>query len=430
MKKLLLSLLLTLPFFLAAQQTRTEYRTTVLSEQRTLYLNGGLRSVAGGQSKVNIPIDLPANTVEWYYSFSTAAGQSGTQNLNLAIQLSSLLVDPTGTAAKIISKVRVPSGASEINVYLLDAPNRDAFMGQWELLGGDFAYVEEGSVEKTKQGVVRVDDVTSGRVYLGLDNPSTLDGVEVVLEIVALTRHEVYLDEWSTENLLVLKEQCKNYLYSNLPGKVEVCDCFTQKLVARATPAQWERLRKAQPSFYEGLLDSCFTSTGFLELGARENSIRRKQNEIDALIRAAYAAADLRDFAAAKEQLAAAIALLERHQQVRQEYSTAFVVRNYNALARYCLLNQELTTADTYLRKALALDNDNPYLWANIAHWHLLSGRADAAKAAYQRYGRREKLPDGDRWAERIAADLRAFEAKGLPGSLFSEVRELLRIRD
>lgn len=50
----------------------------------------------GGKSRTSIKIDLPPNTMEWYYSFTTTEVENGTANLNLAMQLSRMLVDPSG----------------------------------------------------------------------------------------------------------------------------------------------------------------------------------------------------------------------------------------------------------------------------------------------------------------------------------------------
>ena len=82
-----------------SQYTKTERTSKTIVQQRSFYLNGGLRASAGGKSRVVIPFDLPKNTIEWYYSFSTSEGTSGTKNLNLAIQLSSYLVDQTVATA-------------------------------------------------------------------------------------------------------------------------------------------------------------------------------------------------------------------------------------------------------------------------------------------------------------------------------------------
>jgi hypothetical protein len=109
----------------------TEKITTTIIQERSIYLNGGLRASAGGKSRISIPIDLPENTVEWYYSFSTSPGESGTKNLNLALQLSSFLVDYTGTTSQLMTKVKVPIGSNSIDIYLLSQENENVTLGMF-----------------------------------------------------------------------------------------------------------------------------------------------------------------------------------------------------------------------------------------------------------------------------------------------------------
>ncbi|GGB65819.1 hypothetical protein GCM10007424_02190 [Flavobacterium suaedae] len=156
-------------------------------EPRSIYLNGGMRSEFGGKSRTYIKIDLPPNTVEWYYSFSTSTGKSGIKNLNLALQLSSLLFDYSGITSKIASKVKVPEGSSSLDVYLCDIENIDLFYKKVDNNGGIYRYIREGTVENTKQAVVQINDVTTNTWYLGLKNPSSFDGVNVSIEVVAIT---------------------------------------------------------------------------------------------------------------------------------------------------------------------------------------------------------------------------------------------------
>lgn len=79
-----------------SQEFETVRETKKLIDSRDIYLNGGMRAEFGGKSRTSIKVDLPPNTVEWYYSFTTTEGGNGTENLNLAIQLSRILVDPSG----------------------------------------------------------------------------------------------------------------------------------------------------------------------------------------------------------------------------------------------------------------------------------------------------------------------------------------------
>jgi hypothetical protein len=151
-----------------SQEYEITYETKQLIEARSIYLNGGFRASMGGKSRTSIKVDLPPNTVKWYYSFSTKKGKSGIQNLNLALQLSSMILDPSTLTSQLASKVRIPDGVGSIDVYICDRENIDKFIRKADLDGGTYAYNYEGLVENTKQATIQIDDITSGTVYLGL----------------------------------------------------------------------------------------------------------------------------------------------------------------------------------------------------------------------------------------------------------------------
>lgn len=197
MKKVTIIILtcLTVLTQLYGQTTQTVIKTEQIIEQRNIYLNGGTRASFGGKSRTNIKIDLPANTTKWYYSFSTSPGESGTKNLNLLTQLSSLVADPTGLTATALSNVKVPTGSQSIDVYLCDRTNIDKFSEKVDNWGGTYSYIMEGTVENTKQGVIEIDDVQQGTWYLGLKNPSSLDGVNITIEVVAIVEETVTIEK-------------------------------------------------------------------------------------------------------------------------------------------------------------------------------------------------------------------------------------------
>jgi tetratricopeptide (TPR) repeat protein len=210
MKKLIILLIiLILPFLqLFPQSTKSVYSTKQLIEQRNIYLNGGTRASFGGKSRTYIKIDLPANTVKWYYSFSTSPGESGTNNLKLLAQLAAIYADPSGFTSTIAKDIEVPKGSQSIDVYLCDRPNIDKFRAKDDLYGEGYSYIMEGTVENTRQGVIEIDDKVRGVWYLGLKNPSALDGVNITIEVVAIVK-EVHVVE-KTEN------QEKAELYAKL----------------------------------------------------------------------------------------------------------------------------------------------------------------------------------------------------------------------
>lgn len=168
------------------QTVKTKQYIKTIIQQRSVYLNGGARASLGGKSRTTIKIDLPTNTKSWYYSFSTTPGESGTKNLNLALQLSSLALDPSGLTKSALSNVEVPSGSGSIDVYVFDQANSDLFLQKVDNNGGTFYFKREGTVANTKQAVVDIDDFIEGTFYIGLKNPSSFEGINIFIEVVAL----------------------------------------------------------------------------------------------------------------------------------------------------------------------------------------------------------------------------------------------------
>lgn len=413
---------------MAAQVTHQVQEVVTLSDERTFYLNGGVRSVAGGYAKAVIPVDLPDNTVSWLYSFSTAAGTSGIKNLNLALQVGSLLLDPSVTMARIISAVKVPTGSSAIHVYLLDEKNKKAFEDSWEVYGSNYTFVEEGSTQTTKQGVVKITEKNRGRWYLGIYNPSALEAVNVTIEVSAIVQSEVYVDEWRADNLTLIQDACKRGFQSGLSGADAVCACFVQKMAAQVTPSQWAQLGTGQVALKNALIDDCYQATGNTTLKAAEDIAQRGQKEIDALISAASASALMQDFPTAGRQLQDAVARIEAG-ALQGFYGTAQMTRIYNTAAWYALLNNQIDPANTLLRKGMTHSDQDMYLWKTTALYHLLKGDEEKARAAFARYKTKDRLPDGKKWNDAVAEDLLTLERNGISHQLFAAAREWLKIK-
>jgi len=178
-----------------SQDYKIEAETKQIIENRSIYLNGGLNATFGGKSRTYLKVDLPPHTVKWYYSFSTRKGKSGTQNLKLAIQLTGMMSDPSGLTSNTLSAIKVPDGVASADIYLLDRQNTDKFLAKEDIYGGSYSYNMEGSAESTKQAVVEIDDIKSGTVYLGLKNRSTNNGVNITIEVVAITETKIEIEK-------------------------------------------------------------------------------------------------------------------------------------------------------------------------------------------------------------------------------------------
>lgn len=182
-----------------SQDLKRKFNTKKIIEKRSLYINGGARSHFGGKSRVYIKIDLPPNTDHWYYSFSTSKGKSGNKNLNLAVQLTGFALDPSGITSTTLKAIDVPTGEASVDVYLLDNINKNAFINK-----EGFRYYPEGMVENTKQAAVRIDDVKEGTWYLGIRNPSSLNGLNFNIEVVAVQKNKKDIKDNTNEEKAML----------------------------------------------------------------------------------------------------------------------------------------------------------------------------------------------------------------------------------
>ena len=180
--------LLLLLFFFGTSQAQTivrERKTVQVYSPQTFYLNGGNRATFGGKSRVWYNIQLPENTVEWYYSFTTTKGQDPTESIQLMSQLTRM-VDPTGFSAIATNAILTPSGAAVCDLYLMDRPNADKFLEKVDNWGGSYNYLVNGSRLNYKEGTVQVKDAVSGSYCLGFKNPSAVQGITITFEVVAI----------------------------------------------------------------------------------------------------------------------------------------------------------------------------------------------------------------------------------------------------
>lgn len=203
-----------LPLFSIAQK----FKTVTLIEQRNYYLNGGARASLGGKSRVDVRIDLPPKTISWYYSFSTTPDEKATKMLNLGLQLASNL-SSLGAAAIATSGIEVPSGAGSLDVSVLPPSSRDAF-----LLKQDerVKYFQDVSLKNAKQAVQSVNSNYGSSFYLGLRNPSMMDGINVELEVVAIV-------EEVDENVEKADMYCNLGWKAYERGELEKCLELTKK---------------------------------------------------------------------------------------------------------------------------------------------------------------------------------------------------------
>lgn len=240
-----------------AQTVTTKRQIQTLLSPQSIYLNGTANGAAGGKSRTYYKIDLPSNTIEWYYIFSTSASEGGKKTLGLASQLTRL-IDPTGLTSIAAESLIAPSGEAVIDVYVLAPKNKDYFMkkdswGAWvyDNPGG----YDEGKTVNAKQGKSRIDDVKNGTVYIGLKNPSTWSGVSITVEVAAIVEvEETNMNEWSAETKTNLFNTYKGNLKTNGFAEnvaTDLSNCIVNKMTATYTPADFSELSESQISEIE-----------------------------------------------------------------------------------------------------------------------------------------------------------------------------------
>ncbi|KGO79689.1 hypothetical protein Q763_12625 [Flavobacterium beibuense F44-8] len=157
--------------------------TVTLIKQRSYFLNGGLHATtAGGKSRETIKVDLPPNTKSWYYSFYTAASEDGTELLNLGVQIAASIYGGTA-GTSIASSIKVPNGSGAADIYILTTDSRDAFLKKQD---NNWRFYKDISLLNTLQAVQYVDVDFGNSFYIGMKNPSSLTGIAIYIEVVAL----------------------------------------------------------------------------------------------------------------------------------------------------------------------------------------------------------------------------------------------------
>jgi hypothetical protein len=171
------------------------FKSVPIIQQRTFHLNGGNKArLGGGKSRVYLQIELPPNTVEWYYSFATSGNEKCNENLNLALQLSSIissfylhplsgLFSASGLSQSAKASIKIPLGSHAVDIYLFDSVNLAKFLER-----NPFEPVMEGSTENTTQGLISIRNCDTGIFYLGIRNPAMVYSADVTIEVVAITK--------------------------------------------------------------------------------------------------------------------------------------------------------------------------------------------------------------------------------------------------
>jgi hypothetical protein len=140
----------------------------------------------GGKSRGFVKVDLPPNTVEWYYSVTTSSQKTDPSNTNLTSQLICLLGHDLGISSSVIPSINVPAGSDPCDVYVMtDSAEANKFVNKIPARSA----IMSDSRQNYHSGVVQVKDFLSGSCFLTIRNPSGMEGIAITVEVAAIVKN-------------------------------------------------------------------------------------------------------------------------------------------------------------------------------------------------------------------------------------------------
>lgn len=173
---------------------RVQYEAVSVESPGLHWLNSLSNAyIRGGSDRIVLPVSLPENTVEWYYTVSASRDrESISQNLrtiSLVRDVAKAVVSGNVAATALnfsFQLITQPPGSDYCDVYLLQEQGRKSFTSGEE----EFAFLQEGSRENVSSAKVRIKGDGQRQFYLALRNRDTFNGLAVGIEIVALVARE------------------------------------------------------------------------------------------------------------------------------------------------------------------------------------------------------------------------------------------------
>ncbi len=381
-------------------------------KQQTFYLNSTTR--IGGKPRNAIKVTLPEGTQEWYYVFTTSKRENSGEELKLYKQVADfvgkglLKTNVIGMATSAAYRIVRPTGAGVVDVYLTDAAGRDQFFEtSWNVYKYDKPenLIEDGSRENTRDATLVLKGAKANEIYICFKNPSSVEGIYVTLEAVALVSQQAYVDEWSAERKDEVFQFCADALRYQPDAVPEVCDCYRGKVVTRYKPSQVRDMsNQERDALSNAFLEECMMLGGYTDLRDR---IRIKNLE-----------AEIQGLEAVKDYSTLAL----RYRELLELGENKAEV--FYGLSRNLLLTEQFAEAKTTITKGLSQYPKETSLWLNLAHHHLLTGNVAEAKDLYQQY-RGERVARKLRWEDAVAEDFQAFERQGVSAE-FGQIKTLL----
>lgn len=175
---------------------KEEYIPKAIIPTTQYYINSGSNATfKGGKSRITFPVNIPNNTIEWYYQFSATRNKKEIDKtkagFNLVGQLTKL-IDKTGILEIGIDALTQPPGGNICDVYQLDYENSRLFESKEA-----YKYFIDGTRKNIKSGIVKLNGGAGETYYIGIKNPDSMNGIHVAIEVVAI----VHEQEWGIRDV-------------------------------------------------------------------------------------------------------------------------------------------------------------------------------------------------------------------------------------
>lgn len=171
------------------------YEVETIHPPQEYYINSTNNAdFLGGKSRVLLPLAFPQNTVAWFYEFSASRNKEEIRRFTESFAMISELTKLIGNIGlgKVLStglnQLTQPPGSDFCDIYLLDHSNSNLFRAKEQ-----YQYFTEASRENYKSGIVGAQCCTDINGYLGINNPSSLYGIHVVVEVAAIIKSEDWM---------------------------------------------------------------------------------------------------------------------------------------------------------------------------------------------------------------------------------------------
>lgn len=210
------------------------YELIPIIQKKDFYLDSRGSKLFTGTNTAVIELDLPVNTVKWYYRFYNIHQKSLLSKYAPALSFS----DEWKHTQFLQSSPKIPNIPSSIrngvSVYLLEDSSQIQPLEN-QLLIEKVSYQEDLSIVNMPTGWMEVSHpkYISGLQYLGLLNHGNLTGTNVVLDVIAVCKkRSISGSDWNETQLKQLEEEIMDIVEAEqvLILKEQVMDCLLTKV--------------------------------------------------------------------------------------------------------------------------------------------------------------------------------------------------------